>query len=219
METEERVVVYTAIFDGYDDLIPHEPTEGVRFVCFSDGPLFARPWEVRVVERALSPRRENRRYKILAHNFIDADCSIYIDGNIKLLVDPRELVRRYLADSLLALFKHPFRDCLYEEGYAIAEAELDDPETVLAQLARYRKAGYPRDNGLHAGNIILRRHTKEVARFNELWWQEVARGSERDQVSLDYALWKVGLVPAEMPPPWPGVGKHPEFAYFGHGAH
>jgi len=217
---EAKVVVYTAIFEDYDALIPHTPSDGVRFICFTDSEeLSAEPWEVRVVECALGGRRENRRYKILAHNFIDADYSIYVDGNVKLLVDPKELVSRYLAGSPVALFRHPFRACLYDEGNAIAKAGLDDPEIVLAQLERYHRAGYPEKNGLHAGNVILRRHIEEVARFNELWWQEYSRGCERDQVCLDYALWKVGLIPTEIPPPWPGVGKHSEFAYFGHGDH
>jgi hypothetical protein len=40
---------------------------------------------------------------------------------------------------------------------------------------------------------MLRRHTPAVNAFNEAWWDEIARGSKRDQLSFPYVARKVGL--------------------------
>ena len=58
---------------------------------------------------------------------------------------------------------------------------------------------YPLNNGLRSGFLIVRRHTPKIAKFNELWWNEVDRGSVRDQLSIDYALWKLGIEPVDIP--------------------
>ena len=41
--------------------------------------------------------------------------------------------------------------------------------------------------------LILRRHSERVARFNQLWWDEIERGSQRDQISFPYAVAKAGV--------------------------
>ena len=91
-----KIVVYTAIFDGYDQLLTdHVVNDGVKYVCFTDADIKdAGRWELRRVERTQkSGRRENRRYKLLSHRwFPDADYTIYFDGCSKLLIDPVDLV-------------------------------------------------------------------------------------------------------------------------------
>ncbi len=37
--------------------------------------------------------------------------------------------------------------------------------------------------------------------FDRQWWQEICLGSRRDQLSLNYVLWKTGLPIAEFPLP------------------
>jgi len=46
---------------------------------------------------------------------------------------------------------------------------------------------------LSCTTYILRRHTGKVEEFNRLWWEEICKGSRRDQLSFDYALWKMEM--------------------------
>ncbi|MEO8602136.1 MAG: hypothetical protein ABI629_06140 [bacterium] len=46
---------------------------------------------------------------------------------------------------------------------------------------------------------MLRRHSDTVAAFNEAWWDEICRGSRRDQLSFDYTARKLGLRYGHLP--------------------
>ena len=78
-----RIVVYTAIFGGYDDLIPQPKFEGVDFICFTDRPIQSDIWDVRVVPGFEDDTtRSSRMHKLLPHQFLsEYDLSIFIDGN------------------------------------------------------------------------------------------------------------------------------------------
>jgi hypothetical protein len=52
----------------------------------------------------------------------------------------------------------------------------------------YYSRGFPKDWGLCECGFILRRHTPEVKRFNEIWWSEYCKHSSRDQLSMPVAL-------------------------------
>ena len=79
-----KLVVYTAIFGGKDELIEAPCFPSVDFVCFTDDPkLTSRTWKVVLAAEAASadPRSGAKLYKILPHRFFpDYDCSLWIDG-------------------------------------------------------------------------------------------------------------------------------------------
>ena len=54
-------------------------------------------------------------HKVLAHRFFETQYSLWVDGSIRINVDIRALIDRYLDGADLALFMHPDRDCLYDE--------------------------------------------------------------------------------------------------------
>ena len=64
---------------------------------------------------------------------------------------------------------------------------------IDAVVARYKREGYPKDNGLAETTCVMRRHTPAVIKFNEEWWKELRANSIRDQLSCDYVLWKLGM--------------------------
>ena len=53
--------------------------------------------------------------------------------------------------------------------------------------------GYPANAGLSECCVLLRRHTDAIKDFNEAWWEEIRRGSRRDQLSFDYVARRCGL--------------------------
>ena len=68
------------------------------------------------------------------------------------------------------------------------------------QLDRYRDEKLPENAGLFETNVVLRSHKSErVIKFNEYWWNELSKGSRRDQLSCVYALRKAKLYPDTFP--------------------
>ena len=189
-----RTVIYTAIFGGRDRLWPPRQVEpDCRYVCFTDDrELEAELWEVRVVPRSdFDPVRSARRWKILSHRAVDCDRSIWIDAIYEIVGPLAALFERFTED--LAVFRHPVRDCVYEEAAECIRRGRDDPELIQRTLERLRRQTHPPHAGLFESGFLLRRHSAAVAEFNESWWNEIRRGTRRDQVSLPGVLSQLNL--------------------------
>ena len=90
------------------------------------------------------------------------------------------------SDAPLWMFVHPSRHCIYGEAEAVKEAHLDDPTLVDMQMTHYRNLGYPKNNGLNATAVMVRRHHDPnlVTAMND-WHDQVLRFSKRDQLSFN----------------------------------
>jgi hypothetical protein len=141
-----------------------------------------------------SPVMNAKVFKLLPHKYLDCDISIWVDGNIFLLEEPEFYVKRWLRDADMAIFMHNHAFTIYkEELYLESMFKNRTPwvkDEVKRQLASYRKIGIPENTKLYMGGFIIRRHTPIVERFNEAWWAEVCRWSQRDQLSLPVVLKK-----------------------------
>lgn len=190
-------IVYTAVAGDYDEALPTVPTAGVRYVRFCDAKDGAPGWQHRdFQETDADPVRTAKRPKVLPHLHLrGAAWSVWVDGNVRLLGDARELVAEVAASGLpIGVFRHPERGCAYEEAMECIRRGKDQAGAVLAQMERYRAADYPQRNGLAECNVIVRQHgSTAVAAAMQLWWSEITRGSRRDQLSFNYALWRAGL--------------------------
>lgn len=135
-------------------------------------------------------------YKLLPHKFLDADITIWVDGNIFLEVPAEQLVEEWLGDADMAMLRHYKRQDIYWEHKWIPYAIKNHPnknfqlKEVNEQIEHYRKIGVPDNIGLWMGGVIIRRNIPSVNRLNEAWWAEVCRWSIRDQVSFPVVLRK-----------------------------
>jgi len=120
------------------------------------------------------------------------DYSLWVDGCLTPLTPIWELVDRFLNNHDICVFEHCERGCVYKEAEACIRLKKDNPARIRAQVDRYRREGYPYNNGLGETTAVLRRHTKAMEDFNEAWWEEIRTGSCRDQLSFNYAHWKLG---------------------------
>jgi GT2 family glycosyltransferase/SAM-dependent methyltransferase len=200
MAAAAKRVVYTALFGEYEALNEQvcSNRDGIEFICFTDAdaPSTATWRLVRVPTLGIDPRRESRRPKILAHEYLaDYDESLYIDNSVLLSVDPADLFADYLADEVdFVCFRHPWRDCVYQEAEVVKANRMDDAAIVDEQMAYYRRMGHPAGAGLIAGTFLLRRHRAEaVARTMDFWFDQVLRYSQRDQLSFNFAARVCGL--------------------------
>ena len=198
----ETLVVYTAIFGSIPDRLRpparFRTDPRVRFVCFTDrGEAVgsSHPWEIRPAQWVhADPRRTARYHKILSHVvFPEADYTLWLDGNVRLIGDPWRPIRRHLEDGIeIATFKHPHRNSVYEELDACVRLDKDDVDLMRAQVGRYRALGYPSGSGLAETRVVARRHSEPVRAFNQAWWSEIENGSLRDQLSFNFVLWRLG---------------------------
>lgn len=206
-----KVVIYTSIFGGYDNLIQdHLTFPDVDYICFTDCKFESELWEVRnEIPIYNDANRNAKKYKVLPHRYLSQyDYSIWIDGNIKVVGDIREL----LTDKLYQIYDHmkvevyDRRNCIYDEAKAILNFGRinserypekgirnwkDNPKLITAQMQKYQAEGYPPQNGLATTPIMIRQHNHpDVIKHNEDWWTEIKYNSKRDQLSFDYVAWK-----------------------------
>lgn len=203
-----RTVVFSAVLGEFPDVVrpvAAPPGPDTLFVLFAD--LLDRPpdgWQLRrPLYEHRDPRRAARWHKINAHRSLAEFApafSLWHDGSHTLTADPQTLLDRHLPGGVdFAAFRHPERTCVYEELAACRKLKKDDPAVMTAQAARYRAEGYPAHAGLFETACVLRRHTPAVAAFEDLWWAQVAGGSVRDQLSVNYAAARAGLKTGVVP--------------------
>jgi hypothetical protein len=67
----------------------------------------------------------------------------------------------------------------------------DNMDIIHAQVDRYKKEGYPENNGLARTTVMFMRHNEDdVKQQMDTWWGEMKYGSRRDQISFNYSAWK-----------------------------
>jgi hypothetical protein len=193
-----RTAIYTSITAGYDELRePAHVTPGVDYVCFSDQPLESRLWQVRPLAHvAETPSRSARYHKLMSHRVLpDHDVTLWLDASYRIDRELGTLIESWLDGWDFAVRRHPTRMplCVYAEARACVRLRRGDPAAIEAQVAAYRELGYPARNGVYVTGILARRHTADVAAFNEAWWNELSRFSDRDQLSFPVVAWRQKL--------------------------
>lgn len=188
-----NVGLYTAIYGSYDrpKILPKLD---IPALLYTDNAVLARDaaesgW-VGIVSptppAATTPMLQAKWWK--THPAIavpEADISLYVDGSMTILDE--DYVQRCL-DALgeddITFVTHPWRDCIYTEADYSATLPRYADADVLAQAAYYRLIGHPERWGLFASGANVRRHTPEVIKHGEFWWEENVNRTWQDQLSL-----------------------------------
>lgn len=190
-----KFAVYTAVFGGYDYVpVPRGLRQGdPDYFCFTDQPAsIPRGWNVIEAQPPVSDAGMANRYlKLFPHRYLQAyDTSLYIDANVALRTDPRNLVGRYLARAPLAIPRHALRDCVFDEAAACVEAGKAPAAEVQSLMDTYLAAGVPRHMGLSENFFIARRHhDPRVIELAQALWDALIAGPARDQLHLPYLVW------------------------------
>jgi len=193
-----KIAVYTCITQGYDSLkIPLSVDKRLAYFCFTDTPHSVMPpWEFRHIDlKGLSPKDQNRYIKMHPHEFLPGyDVTVYVDGNIQIVGDLYELICTLLnAPEDIFIYKHLLRNCVFAEAAACAHYSHDWLWTIAAQMRRYSSECYPVGNGLFEANVLIRKNTDSIRRLMDTWWCEYRSGAKRDQLSLPYVAWRLGI--------------------------
>lgn len=188
-----KKAVYTACF-GLD--VIREPeliTPGWDYIFLTDNnKLKSKTWDIRYVEPDAESRKFSRKVKILNDKYLpEYDLSVYLDARFNPRIDFDKFVKNQLGDHQIAMMKHHKRSCVYDEAELCINIKKDHESTIRAQMDRYIAEGYPMNNGLTAGGVIVRKHgIDNQTKFMEEWYHEIENGSWRDQLSFQYVFWK-----------------------------
>ncbi|CAH8355463.1 unnamed protein product [Eruca vesicaria subsp. sativa] len=210
------IVVASAVFDAFDDVkapqnISKYSEETVCFYMFVDeetesilkkerglnGNKKVGIWRVVVVHNLpySDGRRNGKVPKLLVHRmFPNARYSLWIDGKLELVVDPHQILERFLwrQNATFAISKHYKRFDVLVEAEANKAAGKYDNASIDFQVEFYKNEGLtpysvaklPITSDVPEGCVILREHVPISNLFTCLWFNEVDRFTSRDQISF-----------------------------------
>lgn len=179
------MICFTSITNNYDTLKDPYISDGWEYVVFSDRYIEHPIWKCVVTDK------HNRDIKIRPHLELFHTLSLWVDGSIEIVGDLNEFVSE--VPNIYTAWKHPHRNCLYEELNAVVKMKGINPEEAKRQGNDYEIMGMPHDWGLAACGVLLRDLSSEWVRdMNEQWWSEYSKGIKRDQISYPFVFWKNG---------------------------
>lgn len=197
----KNIVVYTSICGGKDTL-REDQYEGNNYVAFLDNPVYSRVWDVReIFKKCILPVREAKIFRILPWQFLDYEYSIWMDGQMAICCNASDLVDKFLDGYDIALFRHPRRDCIYEEYIADRAWHTYEPPFLSEkEEQKYKSENFPEHDGLYETTIIIRKHSEKIKQFCKTWWAEISAFSSFDQCNFMYAARKHNLKINDMIP-------------------
>ncbi|KAG2677821.1 hypothetical protein I3760_12G114700 [Carya illinoinensis] len=216
LEQFHEVIVASAIFGNYDIIqqpknISEVARKNVRFYMFIDEETEAYMknssvldsskrvglWRIIVVHNIpyTDPRRNGKVPKLLLHRiFPNVRYSIWIDGKLQLVVDPYQILERFLwrENANFAISRHYKRFDVFEEAEANKAAGKYDNASIDYQIEFYRREGLtpyslaklPITSDVPEGCVIIKEHIPITNLFTCLWFNEVDRFTPRDQLSF-----------------------------------
>lgn len=216
LEQYHDIIVASAIFGNYDVIqqptkISEAASRNIPFYMFIDEETEAYMrnssaldyrmkvglWRIIVVHNIpyTDSRRNGKVPKLLLHRlFPNVRYSIWIDGKLQLVVDPYQLLERFLwrNNATFAISKHYRRFDVFEEAEANKAAGKYDNASIDYQIDFYRNEGLtpysdaklPIISDVPEGCVIIREHIPITNLFTCLWFNEVDRFTSRDQLSF-----------------------------------
>jgi hypothetical protein len=211
------VIVYTAIYGGYDSLHDHPDHSDVSdWIAYTDNPeLVGNDWTI-VPEPPKYPHpRLAAKWRKCHPPSIGAN-TLWVDGSVWIHnTDLIDVVAAQLRQAPLTMFPHPWRDCIYEEvGASVGMAKYAGLEDKMnRQVAHYRENGWKDHAGLWASTVIGRRDDPQVIRHGAAWFAHCETFTYQDQLSLPYLLDRYNITPAPLPYQ---LHENPWFVWCGH---
>ena len=198
----KKFVIFTTVVGNYDEIKQPEVIDG-RF----DYVLFSNDieednigvWRIRQIPYDNPLQTKIARWvKTHPEQLLpEYEASLWIDSNI--IITHALVYKRFeeliSGGSLIATMRHSFRQCVYEEMFEILSCGFEHEDVTLRWGKVLRQENYPRNNGLCETGVFYRKHSDAMVQsFDRIWWDIIERYSRRDQYSVNYALWKCGLV-------------------------
>lgn len=199
-----KIAVLTSSI-GANKPIPAIAFDNVDYFAFSDKEINSDNWQLKkALDFSSDPKYKNRRnakiYKVLPFLFVPGyDYYFWVDSTHRLEKSPEEVINQYLKDSDVAVFRHPERNCVYEEGELVKKIGFDYSNLIEDQLSFYRDMNYPENNGLYELPARVQRNTELTQAMGMMWWEQICMFSSRDQISFPFVCHQLNITPTIIP--------------------
>jgi len=159
------------------------------------------PARLLVTNHFRNDRVTSRYFKTQPHRlFMHYEYSVWVDASLRIRNLSGIALKSLLQENSIAFFSHPSRSCAYDEAEAVRDLQLEFPSVVNRILELYSEQNFPHSEGLVAGAVIFRKHDQPqvISAMNESW--DLIQGiSERDQLTINFVLWKHLLAYSILP--------------------
>lgn len=220
-----RIVVYTCVFGGYDDISdPAYISPYCDYAVITDQEISDESiWEKYDISNIHIPHgldhsMKNRFIKMHPHLlFPDYDISIYVDGSVVVMTDMVPLALQ-MGNKFLGIHLHRDRNTIRDEGKAVIKLKkVKNIDLLKKQIHDYYQSGYDDSLALLEAPILVRRHNETICKkvMND-WWNELQKYEHRDQISLPYVLWKNGVSLQDIYIIGNSIELNPRFYWKGH---
>lgn len=224
---QAKVVVYACIAGPYE--LPKEPffpEENVDYILYTDQPKKNRDsvWEYRdipdhVLKISKSGKVRNEYIRTHPHEFFpEYDYAIYVDGSLRIMSDASSWVSLVSPRVGIAMHKRGNITCVYKEGQGNLYMKRGNPKNIRVQMKYYRNEGMPENFGVLESPVIVTdlSHPTAIQIYN-LWWEDFLRwNSQRDQMSLPFVLWKMGISVDDVGTLGGSVWGNPKLQFYRH---
>ena len=195
---KNKICIYTAIFGDYDKLEePRYKEKNIDYFCFTDGNIKSNIFKIIKVNPLFKNNNtlSSRCLKALPHIFLkNYEISIWIDACTLIRgIHLENNIEKLLNGNLIAFHKHFQRSCVYKEIDECIKQRKDNEEKLINAKKFFQKENYPENNGLAETAQLIRKHCEKIIEFNELWWNFINFYTYRDQVSINYILYKLKI--------------------------
>ena len=175
--------IVTVLLGKNDTLKPAPRFKGWDAVLITDHHYpNAKGWIVNKV-KSDNPLVDSRYYKWLTHKTLPSYTTIcYMDASMVLKQEP---------PSVETWFAHPARINVKQESDRILKLNKASKETIDSQLEFYKSQSFPDTQGLYQNGFFVRHHNTETNELCEKVYEIVQLYSNRDQIALPFALFKL----------------------------
>ena len=196
----KRYVIYSAICGNYDTIRqPVVVDNRFDYILFTNEieEKYVGIWQIRKIAYSNPDNTRICRY-IKTHPeelLPEYEVSILMDSNVQITTDyiyyrVNELEKDKI---LVSSMWHP-TGCIYQEAFDVIHGMIEHESIVVRWCHQLRKEKYPRYNGLCETNVLYRKHSdSSILAFDKYWWKCIEENSKRDQLSYNFALWKLNI--------------------------
>lgn len=194
----KRVLIYTAVFEGYDRVLPPVwQRPGLTYHLLTDDPKFqVNGWETVPVSGGANPKIANRQEKFMYKvGSAEYDYIVYIDGNIGIWRNLDPLIEEFeKSGAALAVFRHPDRAGVTEELLAcVASGKISEEDFVREQREFERQLSSPEGARLWAAGCLIKDNSSpEMECIMRIWSDLFSLNALRDQFWLGEAVLRSG---------------------------
>lgn len=197
---EPKIAIYTCMTGNYDNIqTPFLQFENVDYIAYVDNNKKYDGWITKnipqsILEKVDSNVNINRYIKMHPFELFgeNYDYSIYVDSNIQIIGDLRELIRNINKTTGLAIHNHRERISIYDEIEYCLTYKRGNANMLRENKKSLHKENFPDNFGVYECNVLVTDlKNKEANEIYLNWWNDfLARGIGRDQISLPYIVWK-----------------------------